>query len=394
MLGDRQASDQLKGGGSMFINTFIYKKSSGWSVDQFPEMDSENTLILIFAAPDFMTEPMPIEQLFKAYPTSKIMGCSTAGEITGPHVNDGSISVAVIKFEHSNLILTSAPVQSPSNSYAAGELLAQQLSNEGLRGVFVLADGLKVNGSQMVSGLGQIPIHVPVTGGMAADGARFQRTWVIHEGELKTGMATAIGIYGERFHMTHGARGGWESFGPERKITRSENNILYELDGKPALALYKEYLGDLAKDLPSSGLKFPLSIRNAHNDSKRLVRTILGIDEENQSLIFAGDVPEGFQARLMRASFDKLVGGAIESAKLAKEHLAPNHPMLAVAVSCVGRRLVLGEHVEEEADAMLKYLPDGAEQIGFYGYGGISPYTTGSCDFHNQTMMLTTFEEI
>ena len=298
------------------INTFTYKTDQGWSVDTFPDMDSEQTLVLVFAAPAYFDDPAPIRQLCSSYPTSKILGCSTAGEIAGTRVNDASLSVAIMKFEHTNLVLTSTVVSNASDSYAAGEAIAQQLPTDGLRGVFVLADGLEVNGSQLVSGLGRVPHHVPVTGGMAADGARFQRTWVLHDGKPKTGMVTALGFYGEKFHMTHGARGGWEAFGPERKITRSENNILYELDGKPALALYKEYLGELAVDLPSSGLKFPLTIRDGYADTKCLVRTILGIDEKNQALIFAGDVPEGFLARLMRASFDRLVGGAVEASAL------------------------------------------------------------------------------
>lgn len=378
----------------MLVNTFTFKAGHGWSVDAFPDMDTEQTLVLIFAAPEFFDDAALIEKLCQAYPKSKIMGCSTAGEIAGAQVNDASLSVAVVKFEHSSLVFASTTVQSPSDSCAAGEYLAKQLPTEGLRGVFVLADGLKVNGSQLVTGLGHIPHHVPVTGGLAADGAHFQRTWVIHEGLPTTGMVTAVGFYGDKFHMTHGARGGWESFGPERNITRAENNILYELDGKPALALYKEYLGVLANDLPSSGLKFPLAIRDGYSDTKCLIRTILGVNEEDQSLIFAGDVPENYLARLMRASFDKLVDGAIESAKLSQQNVDIRSPMLAVAASCVGRRLVLGEHVEDETEALLKYLPEEAKLIGLYGYGGISPYSTGSCDFHNQTMMLTTFEEI
>lgn len=377
----------------MLISTFTFHAGPGWSVDTFPDMDSEQTLLLIFAAPEFFDNPAPIATLCNAYPKSKILGCSTAGEIAGSQVSDASLSVAVVKFEQSSLVFTSTTVASPEDSYAAGEYLASQLPTDGLRGVFVLADGLKINGSQLVSGLGHIPTHIPVTGGLAADGANFQRTWVIHGGKPVIGMVTAVGFYGEKFHMTHGARGGWEAFGPERKITRSKNNILYELDGKPALALYKEYLGDLASGLPSAGLKFPLSIREGSDDHKYLIRTILGVDEEQQSLIFAGDVPENFLAKLMRANFDKLVDGAIESAKLSQQNVDTHSPMLAVAASCVGRRLVLGEHVEDETEAMLKYLPEGTQLVGLYGYGGISPYSTGSCDFHNQTMMLTTFEE-
>jgi len=377
----------------MLTNTFTYKTNQGWSIAQFPDVDSEQTFILIFAAPSFLEHSEPIEEIYKAYPNSKIMGCSTAGEISGAHVNDSSLSVAILQFESTTLKLVKTSIQEHQNSFEAGQYLAKQLSNTGLQGVFVLADGLEVNGSQLVSGLGLIPEHIPVTGGMAADGTQFQSTWVLDQGRLATGIACAIGFYGDNFHMTHGARGGWETFGPERRVTRSKDNILYELDGKPALALYKDYLGELAADLPSSALKFPLAIRQDKNDSKCLVRTILGVDEENQALIFAGDMPKDYLAKLMRADFDHLVGGAKKSAQLAHDKNIEHNPLFAVAVSCVGRRLVLGEHVEDETEAMLKYLPEGSKQIGFYGYGGISPYSSGSCDFHNQTMMLTTFEE-
>ena len=70
--------------------------------------------------------------------------------------------------------------------------------------------------------------------------------------------------------------------------------MLYELDGRPALALYKEYLGDRASGLPATALLFPLAVRSDRSATRRTVRTILGIDEEQQSMTFAGDVPEGW----------------------------------------------------------------------------------------------------
>lgn len=377
----------------MLLRSFTYDVVQGWSVESFPALDSEQTLVIVFAAPEYFDDPAPITELYRAYPTSRMIGCSTAGEIANSDVNDNSMSVVVLKLEHTRLALASTPVEGIADSLGAGKRLASQLPFAGLRGVFVLSDGLATNGSQLVQGLSDFPSNVPVVGGLAADGSRFQRTWVIHEGVPRIGTATAVGFYGERFHMTHGARGGWDTFGPERRVTRAKDNVLYELDGKPALALYKDYLGERAADLPASGLLFPLSIRSTPDDNKCLIRTILGVDEQQQSLIFAGDVPENFLVRLMRASFNKLVDGAASAATLATQAIPTPRPMLAIAVSCVGRRLVLGEHVEDETEALLAQLPDGAVQVGYYSYGGISPYSTGSCDFHNQTMMLTTFHE-
>jgi len=378
----------------MKLETFCYEPMGGWSVAEFPALDSPQTLVLVFAAPEYMDRPHALAALRDAYPTSKLIGCSTAGEISGPFVNDASLSVALVQFEYSTVAVVSAEIKQVAASLAAGETLARQLNHEDLRAVFVLSDGLNVNGSELIKGLNSaLPANVVVTGGLAADGDRFKRTWVIRNGLPETGVITAVGLYGDRLRITHGSRGGWDTFGPERRVTRSEGNILYELDGKPALELYKEYLGERASGLPATGLLFPLSIRQDAADARQLVRTILAVDEAKQSMIFAGDIPVGYMAQLMRANFDRLVSGASLAADQAARNTAACGPLLAVAISCVGRRLVLGERIEEETEITLEHLPAGARQVGFYSYGEISPYATGSCDLHNQTMTLTTFSE-
>jgi hypothetical protein len=177
-------------------------------------------------------------------------------------------------------------------------------------------------------------------------------------------------------------------------VTRAQGNVLYELDGKPALALYKSYLGERANGLPATALLFPLSIRRGDDDSHPLIRTILGVDEAAQSLTFAGDVPEGHLARLMRTNTERL----IQSAGLAGRAAARDFPAcaspLALSVSCVGRRLVLGERTEEEIESVLDALPRGTGQVGFYSYGEMSPRAPGSgCDLHNQTMTVTLLDE-
>lgn len=204
---------------------------------------------------------------------------------------------------------------------------------------------------------------------------------------------TAVGLYGTAVRLTHGSKGGWDLFGPERLITRSRENVLFELNHKPALQLYKDYLGELAKGLPGTALHFPLAIRQKQTETKRLVRTILAIDETAQSLTFAGDMPEGSYAQFMRANFDRLIQGASDAATLASPSGTGSTPTLSIAISCVGRRMVLGQRTEEEVEAAFDVLPKGSEQIGFYSYGEISPYATGHCDLHNQTMTITTISE-
>jgi len=377
------------------VETFQFHKGKGWTNTAFPRLDSDRTLVMAFGWRGLQDDPSPLDELRRAFPNSHIIGCSTSGEINGANLQDDSISVAVLRFAKTRLSLVSAPVRSPEDSRRAGSLIADQLVGPGLRAVFVLSDGLKVNGSELVRGLTSIlPADVVITGGLAGDGPRFERTWVIHNGAPVDGFVTAVGFYGDHVRIGHGSKGGWDVFGPERLVTRSKGNVLYELDKQPALLLYKNYLGDKAKDLPASGLLFPLSLRKDRLDGNRTVRTILAVDEKNQSITFAGDIPEGQLAQLMRANFDRLIDGASESALMTQSKGDSIDACLSIAISCVGRRLLLGERTEEELERVMEVLPDGCNQIGFYSYGEISPFSTGGCDLHNQTMTLTTLAEV
>jgi hypothetical protein len=376
----------------MKVTKFAYDKNDNWSIDFPTGLDSSQTLIFIFGASSYLENSAPLEELNEKFPYSKIVGCSTAGEIFDSAINDESLSVAVVRFDKTDIETAFAPVFVADESFTAGVKIAQMLNKPDLRGILILSDGLNVNGSELVRGINSIvSSEVKVTGGLAGDGPNFQKTWVLRNGLPETNIVSAVGFYGENIVIGHGSRGGWDIFGPERKITSAKDNQLFELDGKPALELYKNYLGELATELPASALLFPLSLRTNLNEEKRIVRTILSIDEETQSMTFAGDVPEGALVQLMRANLDRLIDGAEEAALMTQE----NNPKgtLSIAISCVGRRLILGERVEEELEATMDSLPPKTKQIGFYSYGEISPYATGHCDLHNQTMTLTTISE-
>jgi hypothetical protein len=300
--------------------------------------------------------------------------------------------VAVARFKNTKLTYAAAEIAVMADSAQAGSRIGAELAAARPRVVLALSDGLRVNGSELVKGMAvSLPPGTIISGGLAGDGDRFARTWVIVNGQPKSGYVTAVGLSGA-VEATTGSEGGWDIFGPERRVTRSESNVLYELDGKPALALYKEYLGELAKGLPATALLFPLAIRERVEDRDAVVRTVLAVDEATQSMTFAGDVPQGWRARLMRATDDRLIDGAASAAASAMIG-SSGEPVLSLAISCVGRRLVLGQRVEEETEAVLHALPAGSRQIGFYSYGEISPSGLSGCDLHNQTMTLTTLRE-
>jgi len=371
-----------------------YDPSRGWSEPLDATMDSGSTLVLVFGASELRDDPEPFDGIRRTFPRSTILGCSTAGEILGTTISDGTLGLAVLRFESTALRGAVSAIASPDRTLEAAESIARSLLAPDLRAVFVLSDGQGVNGTELVNGFrGVFSDAVTVTGGLAGDGDRFERTWVIVEGRPATGFVSAVGLYGEALDVRHGSMGGWDIFGPPRRMTRSEGNVLYELDGRPALDLYKEYLGDRADGLPAAALLFPLSVSLDGSDES-VVRTVLAVDERSRSMTFAGDVPQGATAQLMRATFDRLIDGASGAARLALGNArVSGDEILSIAISCVGRRLVLGERAEEELDATLEVLPAGTGQIGFYSYGEISPHASGRCDLHNQTMTLTTLSE-
>jgi hypothetical protein len=373
----------------MRVATLRFDRVAGWSAP-FPEVDPGRSLTLCFGASSYLDDTDPIRELAVGV-GGALLGCSTSGEIHGHEVADDTLSVAVVEFDATAVRGVAEPITS-DRSFDSGVAVGQRLAGDALRAIFVLSDGLDVNGSDLVRGINSVvPAGVVVTGGLAGDGPRFQRTWVIVDGKPAPGFVTAVGFYGNAVRVGHGSMGGWDKFGPERTVTRSSGNTVYELDGRPVLALYKEYLGELAAELPASGLLFPLAVRQPGSD-KQLVRTILGLDEATQSLTFAGDVPQGHRVQLMQANLHRLVDGA-EDAGASALRRCEVEPSLAVAVSCVGRRLVLGAQTEDELEATTHLFAPGTPQVGFYSYGEISPYSDGFCDLHNQTMTMTLIGE-
>ena len=353
-------------------------------------------LVLVFGASAVVKEQKEFDDVKQQYPESHIIMMSTAGEILDTTVSDGTLSLTAILFEKTTLQFVEAVVEMPGKCAEVGKKLADALSKEGLVHAMVFSDGLKVNGTRLVEGItNNLPATVALTGGLVGDGTDFKHTYVGLDNVPTEGKIVLVGFYGDSLQVGFGSMGGWDPFGPERIITKATDNVLFELDDKPALDIYKQYLGDKAKELPSAGLLFPLNLRlkNADGSEDQVVRTILGVDEAAKSMTFAGTMPEGVSAQLMKANFDRLVGGAAGAATIIKEVKA--NADLAILISCVGRKLVLKERIEEETEAIREVFGPKTALAGFYSYGEISPLTptTNQCQLHNQTMTITTFAE-
>ena len=378
----------------MQIEQSRWDQAGGWIPALPGKLGTAAQLVLLFGSPDCLRQTAWQNDIKSAYPNAHLLGCSTAGEICGTEVTDETLVATAISFEHTRLHGMSLKHSDVGDSYQAGERLAKSLPPESLVHVLVISDGQHVNGSELVAGLIQhLPKGVTLTGGLAGDGDRFQETLVLWDGPPESNTIAVVGLYGDRIKVGFGSLGGWDAFGPERLVTRSDGNILYELDDQPALELYKKYLGEYAKDLPASGLLFPLSLKIGEGES--VVRTILGVNEAELSLTFAGDMPQGARTRLMKANFDRLIDGAVGAAQTSYQAIGNVSPELALLISCVGRKLVLKQRIEEEVEGVQDVLGSNTALAGFYSYGEISPFTPlARCELHNQTMTITTLSEV
>ncbi len=371
-----------------------YSFQESWNKDFDTSLDSSQTLVIVFGSSDVRKITQALQDVTRAFSHSIIIGASTSGEILMDTLQEESLVVAVVKFQTTQIRLATEKLHNPEDSFEIGEKLANKLQEKSLKSVFVLSDGLNVNGSDLTHGLNAgIHSDVIVSGGLAGDGATFSQTWVLVDGKTSSHYVTAVGLYGENIHVGYGSEGGWDIFGIQRVVTKSSHNVVYELDGQPVLDIYKKYLGEKAKDLPASGLLFPLGVYDAKEEGKIVVRTILAIDEDEKSITFAGNIPMQSKVCLMKSNNDRLIDAAQNSSNALDLQNYTDEPLLNIAISCIGRKLVLKQRAEEELEATLENLPKNSTQIGFYSYGEISPTGLIGCELHNQTMTLTTLWE-
>jgi hypothetical protein len=348
------------------------------------------SLVLVFGSVKRFGEAKLQSVLKARYPTAQIIGCSTSGEITAAGVFDDSLQITAILWEKTVQRVTHTKMSGMQNSFETAAGLAKQLKSDTLKAVLVYSDGLNVNGSELLEGFKSVLGEVPVMGGMAGDGFGFSKTVQLFNETISDGLVIAVGLYGNSLIAATGVGRGWKPYGPPRKVTKSDKNVVLELDGKPALPLYKMYIGDhSSKGLPGSGLKFPFAVIEEGKRDIEKIRTLLAINNDTNSLTFAGNVAEGETVRFCQSTHDRLVEGAGDAAHLVADHASTNQTGLAVCVSCVGRKGVMAEQVIDEVKLVQQILGTQTALTGFYSYGEFAPRPdTNDSVLHNQTMTI------
>jgi hypothetical protein len=381
----------------MKIDNLIWTEKTGWEIQTSSNIEDKEkvNIVFVFGIAKVIKENKYFNSLKELYPNAILIGGSSAGTIYQDIIlDDASVVATALELEKSRVKLATAEITDIKKSFEIGKQLVTELLEDDLKHIIVLADTININGSMLVQGLNSISTDIPISGGILAEETlQFLNAYVIADAPAKTSIILAVGFYGE-IKSYYGSEAGWDEFGTERTITKSIGNIVYKIDNKPALDLYKRYLGDLAADLPSSGLRFPLKIWQENHEDKAVIRTLMGIDEVEKSLTFVSDVPKGYKAKLMNTNIEGLIDGA-ENAIIQTGFKATKNNAYCLAVSCIGRRLILNQLTEEELVVIQNYIGDNVLMSGFYSYGEIAPFSSElkNCRFHNQTMTITILTE-
>lgn len=376
----------------MITDQIIFRDNQWNGVDALKLPGSDYQLLLVFAEKSLLADADIYKKLRDTFPQAEIVSSSTAGEIIGSESIENAVLAIALQLEHTPFKVVYNNIAASKDSFELGLQLAKGLPKQDLSYVMIISDGHEVNGSDLLNGIkAHFGETLPMSGGMAGDGNLFSSTLVGVNDDIKNGHVVLIGFYGNALRVSIDVERGFNYFGPERKVTRSEKNILYDIDGTNALELYKKYLGEYAAELPSSALLFPVAILNDNDEP--LVRTILSINEEDGSMVFAGNMPEGVTIRFMRSNLDQLIQKAEDASKKATDYI--EHPDLMLVMNCVGRKIILGQRRGEEIEALSKSVSQHTIIAGFYTYGEFSTWEKPelTCDLHNQTVVVTALKE-
>ena len=376
----------------MLTETLTYNKKWEYHLKQERPL-TDATIVFIFGDREEFKNPKIYEEIKELYPYSDIIGCTSSGNILGESLSSASLVATAVYFEKGFIKVSVKDFDSDDDLFNLSKSVVDALDKEGLKHVFLLSDGLNMNGSFLAQGANKaVESKIPITGGLAGDATNFEETWVIANDVAVQNRVVGIGFYGDSLSISSGCYAGWEEFGIYRRITKSVDNVVYEIDGQPALDLYKKYLGEYAENLEENGLHFPFSVKKEHEDWA-VIRSVLAVNEEEKTLVFAGDMEEGSLARLMKADIDGLIDGSEMAARNIVQ--SNNKSALGLVVSCVGRRVVLNQLSDEELESIGDILGANVQLTGFYSYGELAPHSNEilSCRLHNQTMTLTVIYE-
>jgi len=320
-----------------------------------------------------------------------VFGASTCGEIcfdgSNEGIYEGSVAVTLVELNpeaFAGILIDGNGL----NSLDLGKAVAAWGKKLFQKPAFLIAvSGLTANGQEVVEGVletaGQ---NTFMFGGLAGDDAHFIETFVFNHDLINKNGAVAIAFDTDLVKLRGLATSGWVSIGSDKVVTKAIGNVVYTIDNEPALKVYKEHLNISDDDLPEIGIEYPLLVKK---DNREVLRAVTGIDKEQQSLVFAGTVPQDAIVTFSTSPGFEIIEHTIKDIKQFFKD--SDKADLMLLFSCMSRHRALGPVITEEiAEASHQA---GLPITGFFTYGEIGNNGPARCDFYNETFTLAVISE-
>lgn len=372
-----------------------WSKSTDWEVLSDHKLSNKANLVFVFGSTELVQDVNKFDEIRAMYPNAEIVVSSGSGEIMADETSTDTLCVTAIYFEQTKIKTLEIKLDDVKDSFDVGAHISAHIDKDDLSNLMIFSNGDQINGSHLLTGLQfNLSETVPITGGLAGSYDPFSATYTGLNGIGVKGSVIGVGFYGNKLKIGHSSRAGWTPFGPERFITRSTNNVLFELNDEPVFDFYKKYLEGLFDDMQEAIRIYPLGIKT-ENGQDRLLRAFLNYDPKTGGALFAGDMPEGAKVRMMKSNVNSLIDAAGDAANSSTTPFDFEEPDLALCVSCVGRQFVLQDWIGEEIQSVNEIFKSKVPIAGFYSYGEIAPQAPRKKSaLHNHTMTITTFKEI
>lgn len=325
----------------------------------------------------------------------QIFGATTAGEFIDGEIGNESIAIMLLNINPENFRLMHIET-GENKTREISKLIAKKGLEEFRNPAFIVASGgISTDGEMIVKGIEDVVGHdATIFGGLAGDDFTMTGTYVFTNQNYNINGLVVIVLDADKVNVAGLATSGWQPVGTMRTITKSEGNVVYTIDGQPALDVVIKYMGvnknlDEWKDvIMNVGSEFPMQLQR--EDAEPVIRAPLFANKEDRSLVCAGSVPQGSRIRFSLPPDYNVIEKVIEECKEIKEKELPIAEAM-IMFSCKARHLSLGPMVSDEID-QVKEVWD-APMAGFFSYGEMGKASQGKHEFHNNTCSLVVISE-
>lgn len=333
----------------------------------------------------------------------QIFGATTAGEFIDGDIEEGSIVMMLIDMNpaYFKVEFLETTVQTTiEDTKKLGVIAKNTFNNPAL---IIATGGIFIDGDQIMEGIiegfgkstSSQDSELTVFGGMAGDDLIAEKPLVFTNGNCTDNALIALIIDKDHIDVRGIASCGWKAIGTTKTVTKSEGNIVYTIDDKPALDMLMKYLGVDVEQEANNGIVaflnswyYPLQLERDNGDI--VIRATRFANSENRSLICTGSVPQGSKIKFaFPPEFD-----AIETVVAECESIKDNDQQKADALimfSCVSRHLSFGALIKEEIEQVQNLWK--APLVGFFTYGEYGRSKIGNNEFHNNACCMVALTE-